>query len=96
MIQDGVVILNAEHQKYAIEKLLSIRSEIIHDFVKLLKLQVSSDFFLNLSKSYLENSRYADAAANIMKYKFYDQFDILELCINLVEINKVQQAKMLA
>ena len=30
-----------------------------------------------------------------MKFGFYDKFDILELCINLVDINKVQQAKML-
>ena len=30
-----------------------------------------------------------------MKFGFYDKFDILELCINLVDISKVQQAKML-
>ena len=43
----------------------------------------------------MDASRYVDAATSIMKFGFYDKFDILELCINLVDINKVQQAKML-
>ena len=77
------------------DKLGAIRSEVIHDYVKHLKLQVSSDYFLDLTRQYLDASRYVDAATCIMKFGFYDKFDILELCINLVDINKVQQAKML-
>ena len=30
-----------------------------------------------------------------MKFGFYDKFDILDLCIKLVDINKIQQCKML-
>lgn len=77
------------------DKLGAIRSEVIHDYVKHLKLQVSSDYFLDLTRQYMDASRYVDATTCIMKFGFYDKFDILELCINLVDINKVQQAKML-
>jgi len=78
-----------------LDKLSSIRPELIHDYVKHLKLQVSSDYFENLTKKYLEAQRYVDATVCIVRFSFYDKFDILELCINLVDINKVQQAKML-
>ena len=66
-----------------------MRSELIHDYVKHLKLVVSSDYFENLTRKYLEASRYVDAATCIMRFSFYDKFDILDLCINLVDINKV-------
>lgn len=89
MIQDGAVTIKPEHQKYAMEKLGAIRSEVIHDYVKHLKLQVSSDYFLDLTRQYLEAGRYVDAATCIQKFGFYDKFDILELCIHLVDINKV-------
>ena len=95
MIQDGAVTILPKHQKYALDKLSSIRSELIHDYVKHLKLQVSSDYFENLTKKYLEAQRYVDAATCIVRFSFYDKFDILELCINLVDISKVQQAKIL-
>ena len=36
------------------EKLASVRSEVIHDYVKYLKLQVSSDYFLTLTQQYME------------------------------------------
>ena len=38
MIQDGAVTIKPEHQKYAMDKLGAIRSEVIHDYVKHLKL----------------------------------------------------------
>jgi len=95
MIQDGAVTIKPEHQKYAMDKLQSIRSEVIHDYVKHLKLQVSSEYFEGLTRQYLDNQRYVDAATCIMKFSFFDKFDILDLCICLVDINKIQQAKML-
>ena len=81
--------MTPEHQKYAMEKLGNIRSDVIHDYVKHLKLQVSSDYFLELTRLHLEASRYVDAATCIMKFGFYDKFDILDLCINLMDISKV-------
>jgi len=77
------------------DKLGTIRSEVIHDYVKHLKLNVSSDYFFELTRQYLDSSRFVDAATCIQKFGFYDKFDILELCINLVDISKVQQAKIL-
>ena len=71
------------------EKLGSIRSEVIHDYVKYLKLQVSSDYFLQLTNQYLEAGRYVDASTCIVKFGFFDKFDLLELCMNLVDLNKV-------
>ena len=47
------------------DKLGSIRSEVIHDYVKHLKLQVSSDYFFDLTRQYLDASRYVDAATCI-------------------------------
>ena len=65
MIQDGTLIIKPEHQKYAMDKLGSIRSEVIHDYVKHLKLQVSSEYFFDLTRQYLDASRYVDAATCI-------------------------------
>lgn len=62
---------------------------MIHDYVKHLKLNVSSEYFLNLTRQYLESGRFVDAATCIVKFGFQDKFDILELCVNLVDINKV-------
>ena len=36
-----------------------------------------------------------DAATCIVKFGFYDKFDLLVLCQNLVEINKVSNAKLI-
>jgi len=46
LIQDGAVTIKQQHQQFAMQKLGSIRSEVIHDYVKYLKLQVSSEYFL--------------------------------------------------
>jgi len=90
MIADGVVTIQPHHKKFALEKLSSIRSELIHDYVKHLKLQVSSDYFENLTQKFLDMQRYVDAANCIVRFSFYDKFNILDLCINLVDIQKVQ------
>ena len=87
--------IKKEHKDCAMDKLQSIRSDVIHDYVKHLKLNVSSEYFLNLTQQYLESGRYVDAATCIVKFGFQDKFNILELCVNLVDINKVQQAKLL-
>lgn len=76
-------------------KLQVIRSEVIHDYVKHLRLNVSSSFFLELTRQHLQLGRYVDAATCIMKFGFFDKFDILELCVSLVDLSKLQQAKML-
>ena len=62
-----------------------IRSEVIHDFVKHMRLQVSPDFFQELTNQYLQAERYVDASVCIMKQRLFDQFDVLELCVKLVD-----------
>lgn len=78
------------------ESIEKIRPEVIHDFIRHLKLQVSADFYLNLTRQYMESARYVDASVCIIKHRLYPHFDILELCLKLVELDKVQQVKMLA
>ena len=50
MITDGLVTISSEHRTYAMSKIERIRSEVIHDYVKHLKLEVSTEFFLDLTR----------------------------------------------
>ena len=67
-----------------------LRSEVIHDFVKHMKLKLGADFFERLTRQYLDAGRYVDASVCIMKQRLFTQFDILELCVNLIDAEKVQ------
>jgi len=37
----------------------------------------------------METGRFVDASTCIVKFGFFDKFDLLELCLNLVDLNKV-------
>ena len=65
--------------------------------VKILGLQdkISDDCFEKLTMEHLEMNRFADAAYLIIKFSFFDRFDLLKLFYDLIEANRVATAKLL-
>ena len=43
----------------------------------------------------MEAGRFSEAANIIIKFKFFDKFDVMELIMQLVEANRVPSAKLL-
>lgn len=43
----------------------------------------------------MSNNKYNDAALMIVRYKFQQHFDIGELMLRLVDLSKIETAKML-
>lgn len=89
MVRSRELQLTEEHKNFAMDKLKNVRPEVIHDYVKAFKLTVNDKYFENLTKMYLEQGRYVDACTCIVKFNFFDQFDLLKLCVQLIEINKI-------
>jgi hypothetical protein len=58
---------------------VSLRGEVVFDFVKLMQLDVSEDYFLELARKNLETGKYAEAAVLIIKFKFFSEFNLEDL-----------------
>jgi len=97
MISEGKLKLSEEHQLRAKQKIQNIRSEVVFDYVKNLQLQkiVNPDYLSELAKVHMDAGRFSEAANIIIKFKFFDKFDIMELIMQLVEANRVPSAKLL-
>lgn len=79
----------------AIDKLPSVRADLIYDFVTKFKLseKVDNNFFEELArKNYAEN-RFHEAALIIHKFKFHDKFDLRLILDKLVDSNRIPIAK---
>ena len=70
---------------------------MIPDFIGKLKLaaRIDDGVLLNVAKKQLENGKFNDAALIIVRYKFQQHFDIASLMMKLVDLNKIETAKML-
>mmetsp|Transcript_11934 Transcript_11934/g.8327 ORF Transcript_11934/g.8327 Transcript_11934/m.8327 type:complete len:215 (+) Transcript_11934:1464-2108(+) len=81
----------------AFNKLQNIRAEIVGEYIRNLALteRVPADYFLKLAQKHVENKNYNEAALIIVKYKYFDHFDIMFLFENLVNTNRLPSAKLL-
>lgn len=68
-----------------------------HEFVTMFGLEnsISNDYFFNLANAELAEARYAEAAICIVNSRLFDRFNCLELCVNLVDINRVHECKQI-
>lgn len=94
MIDDDKLKLTENHKKFAQTKIDKIRAEIVFEFVKHLRIEnLAPDYFENLVRSHLENGLYPEASTLIVKFSLFSKFDLLELIVNLVIMNKIPTAK---
>lgn len=79
LITEGKLSLTEKMKHYAKDKLSYLRAEVVFDFVKAMQLSgvVNEDYFLKLAQENIENSKFAEAAIIIAKFRFYEKFDIL-------------------
>lgn len=61
-----------------------------------LKSFVKAEDFENMATKHLQNNRYAEAANIINKFEFHAKFDVKSLILKLIDIQKIETAKMLA
>jgi hypothetical protein len=82
---------------HAKDKLGCLRAEVVFDFVKAMQLSdvVNEDYFLKLAQENIENGKFAEAAIIITKFRFFDQFDILQLILDLVDNKRIPTAKLM-
>ena len=79
------------------EKLGTLRAEVVYDFVKHMGLNgiVDERYFLQLAQENIDKNKFSEAATLIVKFRFFDKFDILHLIYELVENKRVPTAKLL-
>jgi hypothetical protein len=68
-----------KHQDLALSKMLSIRTDIIFDYVQKMQLtaRVDADYFRELTKKHIANQKYHEAAMIITKFQFHQEFDCI-------------------
>ena len=75
--------------------LSSIRTEMVHEFVTVYKVEVPDDFFFGLAQAEMDSGRYAEAAICIASSKIFDRFECHALCMNLIDINRTKECKLI-
>jgi len=75
--------------------LVAMRTEIVHEFVKTFQLEVPHDYFFELAEAELGSGRYPEAAICIVNSGLVSRFDCRDLCLNLVDVNRVHECKLL-
>lgn len=97
MIDDRITLELPKHQDWAMSIFDQIRADLIPDFIGKLKLanRIDDTVLLNVAKKQLENGKFNDAALIIVRYKFQENFDLASLMMKLVDLNKIETAKML-
>lgn len=85
------------HQQWAMHIFHKIRSDLIPDYIGKLKIaeHVNESVLLEVTKKQLSNHKYNDAALMIVRYKFHKEFNLLDLVLRLVDMSKIETAKML-
>jgi len=87
LLRDGKLVLSEACKKSAIEKLDKIRPDVVFEYVRYLQLSqlTAPDYFEKLAQDHIDHARYAEAAVLIIKFRYFEKFDLLELVINLVK-----------
>jgi len=57
--------------------------------------KVDEGVLLNVTRKQLENHKYNDAALMMVRYQFQEHFELQDLMMKLVDLNKIETAKML-
>jgi hypothetical protein len=92
-----IVLEQPKHQQWGLHIFHRVRSDLIPDFIGKLKLGglVNDNVLLDVTKRQLSNGKFNDAALMVVRYKFQGHFDIGDLMHKLVELGKIETAKML-
>lgn len=86
------------HQDWAMNVFAHIRSDLVPDFINKLKISdfVTPESLLNIAKHQISQHKFNEAGLMIVRYKFFEHFDIPNLMLKLVDLNKSETAKLLA
>lgn len=78
-------------------KMESIRGEMIFDYVQKLELadRVDAEYFKALAQSHLAKNKFNEAALIIHRFKFVQEFDIINILNRLVDSNRMATAKLM-
>lgn len=85
------------HQNWAMETFDKVRSDLVPDFIVKLKINhlITNDVLIEITKKMLTQNRYNDASLMIVRYKFQQHFDINFIMLRLLDLNKLETAKLL-
>lgn len=97
LINNELEFVIPRHQNWAFEIFDSIRSDLVSDFIIKLKINdlITPQILLDITKKQYTQNRYNDASLMIVRYKFHEHFDIQTLMLRLLDLNKLETAKLL-
>ena len=91
--ESGETVLQG-HLAQASAVLPNIRTEMAHEFVRVFKLTLPEDYFYELASQEMDSGRYAEAAVCIVNGDLFERFNCLDLCLNLVDVNRIAELKL--
>ena len=81
----------------AIDKLGSVRADILMDYVSKFKLQnqVDNKFFEEMARKNIQKNKHHEAAIIIHRFKFQDRFDCQMIILKLIDMQRIEIVKQL-
>mmetsp|Transcript_22294 Transcript_22294/g.34489 ORF Transcript_22294/g.34489 Transcript_22294/m.34489 type:complete len:189 (+) Transcript_22294:418-984(+) len=94
---EEIALTLPRHQEWALTLFDCIRSELITDFIRVFKLSelVTEELLLSTVRKQLAKGKINDCALMIVKYSFHKHFDVKDLMMKLVDLKKIETAKLL-
>ena len=85
------------HPRWAMEVFGQVRSDLIPDFITKLNLSsnVTPEILIDIAKNQFKSNRFNDCALMIVRYNFHEHFDLQTIMVRLVDLNKLETAKLL-
>lgn len=85
------------HPRWAMDVFAQIRSDLIPDFINKLNLSsnVTPEILVEIAQNQFKANRFNDCALMIVRYKFHEHFDLQTIMLRLVDMNKLETAKLL-
>lgn len=95
--EEEIELVKPRHQNWAIDIFDKIQPNLVPDFINIMKLQneITPEILIDITKKMLAQNRFNDASLMIVRYKFQEHFDLNFIMMRLVDLNKIDTAKLL-
>ena len=68
--------------------IVQLRTEHMMNFMSVFEIPVENSYCVKLTQGYLDDGNFVAATKFIDIFDLHDQFDIIDICMQLVETNK--------
>ena len=86
--RNGSIKLDYHYRNLAEEKLSRVRIDLMIEYMSVFNLTVENDHFVKLTQHYMDLGNFGEATKCIATFDLFKKFDMVELCMQLVEKNQ--------